>query len=96
MTQLHIFVSHSSQDTDFGDVFVRSLRDAGANVWYDQYNLGPGPLTEEIMRELYARRVFHVLLSPAAFASTWVKQESLWAYNLAKGRDTSKSGHMGF
>lgn len=82
MDPLRIFVSHTHSDNVFCDAVVRGLRDAGADVWYDEHNLGAGHLLNEIQRELVARRIFIVILSKAAFASTWVMQESQWAYNL--------------
>ena len=46
--QLRVFVSHSSEDNDFcqADCDGR-LRDAGADVWYDEHNLGWGVLKDE-------------------------------------------------
>jgi hypothetical protein len=52
-------------------------------VWYDEHNLGPGQLLDEIQREAQARPVFVVLLSKSAFASQWVQRETTWAFNLA-------------
>jgi CheY-like chemotaxis protein len=82
MSQLSIFVSHSHQDNDFCTALVRGLRQAEADVWYDEHNLGAGHLLNDIQRELLARPVFIVILSKAAFASTWVSQECQWAYQL--------------
>lgn len=84
MAQMKVFVSHSSQDKAFRDTLVVGLRQAGADVWYDEQNLGAGVLRREIMRELADRPVFLVVLSRAAFASTWVQDECEWAYNLYK------------
>ena len=82
MDALRIFLSHSSQDKVIADAFVLSLRDAGADVWYDEQNLGAGHLMNEIQRELDRRPMFIVLLSKAAFASKWVKHETDWAFEL--------------
>jgi tetratricopeptide (TPR) repeat protein len=82
MAQLRMFVSHSSTDRPFADALVTALRQAGANVWYDEHNLGAGLLSNNIQAELSARPVFLVLLSPAAFASEWVRLETGWAWNL--------------
>jgi tetratricopeptide (TPR) repeat protein len=81
--QMKIFVSHSSTDRAACDAFVGALRGAGANVWYDEHNLGAGQLMDEIQRELHARPVVMVLLSPDALASKWVVRECKWAYTLA-------------
>jgi len=73
-TQLKVFLSHSGLDQAICDQaicdqVVGPLRDAGADVWYDEHNLGAGHLLGEIQRELQARPVFIVLLSKRAFAS---------------------------
>jgi tetratricopeptide (TPR) repeat protein len=78
-----IFLSHSSADRAACDAFVRDLRGAGADVWYDEHNLGAGELIDEIQRELRRRPVFVVLLSPDALVSKWVVRECKWAYTLA-------------
>ena len=82
MSKPFIFVSHSSADKIFADALVHALRMAGADVWYDEHNLGPGHLLETINREIVARPIFIVILSEAAFSSAWVKDECQWAYTL--------------
>jgi tetratricopeptide (TPR) repeat protein len=79
---MQIFVSHSSIDKALCDQLVATLRRAGANMWYDEHNLGAGLLLEEIQHEAQTRHVFSVLLSKAAFASKWVRRETTWAFNL--------------
>lgn len=81
--QMRVFVSHSSADNAFCHALVRALRAAGADVWYDEHNLGAGVLRDEIMKELATRPVFVVVISKAAFASRWVRDECEWAYNIA-------------
>jgi CheY-like chemotaxis protein len=44
--------------------------------------MGAGHLLDAITRELAARRVFIVILSKSAFASTWVRQECQWVFQL--------------
>lgn len=39
-----IFVSHAHEDNVWCRTFVETLRQAGANVWYDEHNLGYGEL----------------------------------------------------
>ncbi len=78
----HIFVSHSHQDNPFCRALVAALRNAGADAWYDEHNLGPGHLMREIQVELQARPIFIVILSPAALHSTWVEDEATWFYSL--------------
>lgn len=82
MDPLQVFISHSHSDNEFCVALVKGLRDSGANVWYDEQNLGAGHLLNVIQNELLNRRVFIVILSKAAFASTWVLQECQWAFNI--------------
>jgi tetratricopeptide (TPR) repeat protein len=84
MAQMRIFVSHSSVDDAFCRALVAHLRRAGADVWYDEHNLGTGVLRREIMRELAERPVFLVVLSRSAFKSDWVQDECEWAFNIFK------------
>ncbi|HEY7021294.1 MAG TPA: toll/interleukin-1 receptor domain-containing protein, partial [Ktedonobacterales bacterium] len=62
-TQLRIFVSHSHQNNDACRALVNALREVGADVWYDEYNMTSGRLGQTIERELRARPVFIVMLS---------------------------------
>lgn len=75
MTQVSIFVSHAHEDSAWCNTFVGALRQSSADVWYDEQNLGYGRLMDEIERELKQRRIFLVVLSPAAIASQWVRRE---------------------
>ena len=82
MATMQVFLSHSSADKVVAERVVIALRGAGADVWFDEHNLGATQLLDEIMRQLRARPVFVVLLSKAAFASDWVKRECKWAFNI--------------
>src|SRR5574340_1296500 len=75
-----IFVSHSHQDDEYCHTFVTMLRAAGLDVWYDEHNATAGHLVDLIEREIRQRPVFILILTPAALASTWVKDECTWAY----------------
>jgi hypothetical protein len=70
-----IFVSHAHEDNIWCRAFVLALREAGADVWYDEHNLGYGVLGEEIERELKVRPIFIVILSPASVGKPWVRRE---------------------
>jgi TIR domain/Tetratricopeptide repeat len=82
VSTMRIFVSHSHEDDAFCRALVEGLRRAGADVWYDEHNLGSGQLMTVIQRELGSRPVFIVILTRATFASRWVRRETLWAYEL--------------
>jgi tetratricopeptide (TPR) repeat protein len=81
---MRVFVSHTFADKGFCDTLAQGMRGAGADVWYDDQNLGAGHLRRVISHELASRPAFIVVLSKAAFASEWVQDECEWAYNLYK------------
>lgn len=87
--QMKVFVSHAHEDDAFCRTVVTGLRGAGADVWYDEHNLGSGQLMQVIQRELGRRPVVIVILSKAAFASIWVRREVTWAFELMD-RDPSR------
>jgi tetratricopeptide (TPR) repeat protein len=89
MSQMRIFVSHSHQDNAFCHALVKALRGAGADVWYDEHDLGSGRLSPTIEREVRERPVFVVILSPVALRSPWVEDETRWAYGLFR-KDASR------
>jgi TIR domain len=75
-----IFVSHSHYDNDFGLRLIADLRrDLGDEdaVWYDVSGGLHGGVAwwRTIVREITARGVFLVVLSPDAVASKWVEDE---------------------
>ena len=82
MSSTRIFVSHSHVDNDFCLKLVEGLTTAGADVWYDEHDLGAGVLKHEIQKQLGHRNIFIVILSKAAFASRWVHLECDWAFDL--------------
>jgi tetratricopeptide (TPR) repeat protein len=86
---LRVFVSHSHADESFTLQIVTALRFAGADVWYDEHDLGSGQLLETIERELRSRPVFIIILSPDSLMSDWVKNEAMWAFNLLR-RDPAR------
>lgn len=90
MSGSRIFLSHSSRDNQFCFPLVSGLEKAGADVWIDQKELHTGPLLSVITNELVARPIFVVVLSRAAFASSWVTQECQWAFNCYKRKPTER------
>lgn len=87
--QLRIFVSYASEDSAFCRTIVEALRGAGADVWYDEYNMGSDQRLDTVDRELHARPIFILILTPDALQSPWVRDETKWAYNLLR-RDPSR------
>ena len=70
-----IFVSHAHEDNAWCRTFVEALRQGGADVWDDAHDRGDGALSEKIERELRARPILLVLLSPHAVANSWLHQQ---------------------
>lgn len=86
--QPRIFVSHAKEDGDFSDKLVVALRAAGADVWFAEHNFPQGRIRETIERELLARKVLILVLSPSALASKWVRDETEWFYDLLQEDST--------
>src|SRR5258706_13565834 len=82
MSAARIFISHSHKDSTFCRALVSTLRNANADVWYDEHNISYGPLTPAIQGELGARSIFILVLSPEALESQWVENETRWFYEL--------------
>ena len=78
---MRIFVSHASEDNSFCHAIVMALRDAGADVWYDEHNLSGIAHRVEIARQMWRRPVFLVVLSNAALTSSAVQIECKSAFN---------------
>ena len=71
-----VFVSHSSADKPFVDRLVVDLRRHSIAVWYDKFDLNigdsvPGSLNQALADAKY----FAIVLSKAAVASSWVREE---------------------
>lgn len=81
-----VFVSHSHLDNAFGLRLIADLRAqlGETNVWYDVSGglHGGDEWWREIVRQITARDVFVVILSPNAQASQWVPEEMEHAYYL--------------
>jgi hypothetical protein len=71
-----VFVSHSSQDKAFVEKLVADLTAHAIPVWYDKLDLGVGEsVPGRINDGLTKSRYFLIVLSPAALASAWVREE---------------------
>jgi toxoflavin biosynthesis protein ToxD len=76
MPATRLFVSHSTQDNAWCRELVTALKAAGYDVWYDEQGLTAGAVwIETLQRELQARDVFVIVLTPEAWASPWVQEE---------------------
>jgi hypothetical protein len=73
-----VFLSHSAQDKErFARKLAIELRDRGADVWFDEWELLPGDsLVDKIFEEgLRGAEAFLVVLSQNSVSSRWVREE---------------------
>ncbi len=81
-----VFVSHSHLDNTFGLRLIADLRARISTeaVWYDVSGglHGGDEWWREIVRQITARDIFLVILSPHALTSDWVPREMAMAYHL--------------
>src|SRR6185312_8594092 len=78
MPATRLFVSHSTQDNDWCRPFIAAMKsaDPGLDIWYDEYGLSGGTeWVQTLQKELQARDVVVLILSPEALASQWVGEE---------------------
>jgi TIR domain len=70
------FLSHSWSDNARVRPLAVALRAHGVDVWFDQWEMGPGDsLVQKINEGLEQCAVFLVALSAASVASNWVREE---------------------
>ncbi|HUY76667.1 MAG TPA: SUMF1/EgtB/PvdO family nonheme iron enzyme [Ktedonobacterales bacterium] len=71
-----IFVSHSHKDNEWCREFIATLTAAGWSVWYDEQGLhGGAAWLTVIEKELSARPIVMLIITPDALASEWVQRE---------------------
>lgn len=72
------FISHASEDQSrFVRPFATSLREAGVDAWFSEWEIGPGDsLVRRIFDEgIAAADAFVVVLSHASVTKPWVREE---------------------
>jgi hypothetical protein len=80
MLPSEVFVSHSSQDTEFAARIIEVMRAHGIPAFYSPHNiLGAQQWHDEIGDALARCDWFLLLLSPDAVGSKWVKRELMYA-----------------
>jgi hypothetical protein len=77
MTKVPVaFLCHSKADASRAEPLARDLRGAGIDVWYDEWEVGPGEsLRRKIDAGIDGATHFLVLLTPASLQSEWVQTE---------------------
>lgn len=82
LTERTVFISYSHQDTAAAERLQMELEARNIHVFRDEPSLRPGePWRPRLEREVRASDSLVVLISPAAGASSWVRQEVAWALN---------------
>jgi tetratricopeptide (TPR) repeat protein len=92
MAMMRIFVSHVQEDRDFCEQLTSALRADGADVWcYDRCDTSKHwPTDAEIQQQIWTHPVFIVVLSNAALASSWVRDQCIWAHERFRQDRTRK------
>jgi formylglycine-generating enzyme required for sulfatase activity len=81
----HVFICYAREDQDFVLKLAANLKERGARVWLDQWDIPPGDDWDlTIDNALYDCAQFLIVLSPAAVASGEVRGELRTALNQNK------------
>ncbi|MBV9789685.1 MAG: toll/interleukin-1 receptor domain-containing protein [Chloroflexi bacterium] len=79
----NVFISHRASDAQLAERLSRELRDAGHQVWLDEWEIGLGDSIVERMNEgLQGAAYVVVCYSAAGVTSPWMSRE--WASALAR------------
>ena len=71
-----IFLSHSSKDKTVVEQLAKDLRDAGARVWFDAWEIPlGGSITQSIQSGLTNSRFIGIWITENAIKSGWVERE---------------------
>ncbi len=84
-----IFLCHSSVDKPFVEKLANDLRKAGANVWFDKWEIKVGEsILWRIEEGIRAQEYLAIILSPDAIVSDWVKTElgAVWSRQMNERR----------
>jgi hypothetical protein len=78
MAKRPIFISHSRSNDEWTFILVKTLKEAGYEVWYDEIDLKPGMEIEQTISDnLKKKSDILVIIIPEAQSSEWVHFELL-------------------
>src|SRR5690349_11149625 len=81
----HVFISYSSQNSDYARALADKLRDEGFDVWIDNRNLHSSEdWWRSIVLALRSCAAFLVVMTPEADTSRWVQREITLAEKYAR------------
>lgn len=79
----NVFVSHRKADDQAAELLAKELRDAGHQVWLDEWNIGLGDsIVQRINEGLQDAAYVVVCYSSSGVTSPWMSQE--WMTSLAR------------
>jgi hypothetical protein len=79
----NVFVSHRKADDQAAELLAKGLRDAGHQVWLDEWNIGLGDsIVQRINEGLQGAAYVVVCYSSSGVTSPWMSQE--WMTSLAR------------
>src|SRR5579864_6877388 len=82
-----IYLSYAREDEAWSRALARALGQLGADVWTSENTLRAGDASEAAAaREIHARPVFVLVLSPAALTSASVAREARLAYEVERAQ----------
>ena len=85
MDDLFTFISYSRTDSGFATKLATDLRNAGINIWFDQFDIPAGTRWDnEIQKALQSAATVLVVLSPSSAASNNVLDEVDYAIDHSK------------
>lgn len=85
MVMSHVFISYSSQNSDYARALADKLRDEGFDVWIDNRNLHSSEdWWRSIVLALRSCAAFLVVMTPEADTSRWVQREITLAEKYAR------------
>lgn len=77
---MRVFISHSRKDTPVARQLARRLSEAGLKVWFPEDEILPGDnWALKVGQALEESDLMVVLVTPHAFESEWLKEETQYA-----------------
>ena len=85
-----IFISHSSKDKEDAERLAADLKNAGAKVWFDAWEIGIGEsITESVENGLVNSKFVGIWITKNAIQSGWVEKE--WR---SRVKEEIEKGHV--
>ena len=90
---MSVFISYSSEDTEFVEHLAQDLKQAGVPVWLDRLEIKPGDsIVDAVESALESSRFLLLVLSEASAGSPWVSHE--WKTWMHLQMDEERRAHQ--